>query len=131
MRYSTPWSTSEAESPPRNSRNSPSEQTDDAPDLIEKDQVDIEREIPTDDTRGSNRSIRVMQSRRRSTSKELARQVSGTRRTLHDERLSLPQSSPYRRSRGFWVPVAPTILGYPKAAPPPVPRNEPQIRWVG
>ena len=52
MRYSTPWSTSEAESPPRNSRNSPSEQTDDAPDLIEKDQVDIEREIPTDDSQG-------------------------------------------------------------------------------
>jgi nitroreductase len=30
-----------------------------------------------------------------------------------------------------WVPVAPIIVGYPKAAPPPVPRNEPQIRWVG
>jgi Nitroreductase len=30
-----------------------------------------------------------------------------------------------------WVPVAPIIVGYPKAAPAPVPRNEPQIRWVG
>ena len=30
-----------------------------------------------------------------------------------------------------WVPVAPIIVGYPKAAPHPVPRSEPQIRWVG
>jgi len=30
-----------------------------------------------------------------------------------------------------WVPVAPIIVGYPKAPPHPVPRNEPQIRWVG
>jgi nitroreductase len=29
-----------------------------------------------------------------------------------------------------WVPVAPIIVGHPKAAPAPVPRNEPQIRWV-
>lgn len=30
-----------------------------------------------------------------------------------------------------WVPVAPIIVGYPKAAPAPVPRKEPKIRWVG
>jgi nitroreductase len=30
-----------------------------------------------------------------------------------------------------WVPVAPIILGYPKASPNPVLRTEPQIRWVG
>jgi len=30
-----------------------------------------------------------------------------------------------------WVPVAPIIVGHPKMAPPPVPRKEPQIRWVG
>ncbi|MGO9170730.1 MAG: nitroreductase family protein [Rhodomicrobium sp.] len=30
-----------------------------------------------------------------------------------------------------WVPVAPIIVGHPKAAPPPVPRKEPVIRWVG
>lgn len=30
-----------------------------------------------------------------------------------------------------WVPVAPIIVGHPKAAPPPVPRKEPEIRWVG
>jgi len=28
------------------------------------------------------------------------------------------------------VPVAPIILGHPKANPPPVPRNLPEIRWV-
>ncbi len=30
-----------------------------------------------------------------------------------------------------FIPVAPIIVGHPKAAPPPVPRNEPQTRWVG
>jgi nitroreductase len=30
-----------------------------------------------------------------------------------------------------WVPVAPIIVGHPKAAPPPVPRKQPEIRWVG
>ncbi|MGP0094228.1 MAG: nitroreductase family protein [Xanthobacteraceae bacterium] len=30
-----------------------------------------------------------------------------------------------------WVPVAPIIVGHPKIAPPPVPRKEPEIRWVG
>jgi nitroreductase len=29
-----------------------------------------------------------------------------------------------------WVSVAPIIVGHPKAAPPPVPRKEPEIRWV-
>jgi nitroreductase len=29
------------------------------------------------------------------------------------------------------VPVAPIIVGYPVAFPQPVPRNEPEIRWVG
>jgi nitroreductase len=29
------------------------------------------------------------------------------------------------------VPVAPIIVGHPKSPPPPVPRKEPQIRWVG
>lgn len=29
------------------------------------------------------------------------------------------------------VPVAPIIVGHPKAAPPPVPRNAPKIRWIG
>ncbi|HML13506.1 MAG TPA: nitroreductase [Xanthobacteraceae bacterium] len=30
-----------------------------------------------------------------------------------------------------WVPVAPIIVGHPKAVPPPVSRNEPQVRWIG
>ena len=29
------------------------------------------------------------------------------------------------------VPAAPIIVGHPKAAPPPVPRKPPEIRWVG
>ena len=30
-----------------------------------------------------------------------------------------------------WVPVAPIIVGHPKATPTPVPRNKPVVRWVG
>jgi len=30
-----------------------------------------------------------------------------------------------------WAPVAPIIVGHPKAAPPPVARKEPVVRWVG
>jgi nitroreductase len=30
-----------------------------------------------------------------------------------------------------WVPVAPIIVGHPKAAPPPVARKEPEIRRIG
>lgn len=29
-----------------------------------------------------------------------------------------------------WLPVAPIIVGHPKTAPPPVPRREPEIRWI-
>ena len=29
------------------------------------------------------------------------------------------------------LPVAPIIVGHPKSTPPPVPRKEPQIRWIG
>ena len=32
---------------------------------------------------------------------------------------------------GAWVPVAPIIIGHPKAPPPPVPRKRPEILWVG
>ena len=39
----------EAGSPPRKGRNSHSEQTDEAPGLIDKEQVEVEREIPADD----------------------------------------------------------------------------------
>ena len=37
------------ESPPRDRRNSPSEQTDEAPGLIDKDQVEVERDLPAED----------------------------------------------------------------------------------
>lgn len=30
-----------------------------------------------------------------------------------------------------FVPVAPIIVGHPKSASPPVPRKEPDIRWIG
>ena len=30
-----------------------------------------------------------------------------------------------------YAPVAPIIVGHPKSAPPPVPRKEPEIRWIG
>jgi nitroreductase len=30
-----------------------------------------------------------------------------------------------------WVPVAPIIVGYPKSPAQPVPRKEPEIRWIG
>jgi nitroreductase len=30
-----------------------------------------------------------------------------------------------------WVSVAPIIVGYPKSAPPPVPRKESVVHWIG
>lgn len=30
-----------------------------------------------------------------------------------------------------YKPAAPIIVGHPKSAPPPVPRKEPEIRWIG
>jgi nitroreductase len=38
------------------------------------------------------------------------------------EALQLPQG---------YMPVAPIIVGHPQAAPPPVARKEPEIRWIG
>ncbi|MGP1615874.1 MAG: nitroreductase family protein [Pollutimonas bauzanensis] len=32
---------------------------------------------------------------------------------------------------GPWVPVAPIVVGHPKAIPPRVPRRQPQVRWIG
>lgn len=49
MRHRTGTKLSEAALPPRRGRNSPSEQTDEAPGLIEKEAVEIEREIPAED----------------------------------------------------------------------------------
>ena len=47
--------------PPRNPRNSPSEQTDEAPGLIESEEVEIERDIPADD----NQPVERIEPRRR------------------------------------------------------------------
>jgi hypothetical protein len=41
--------------PPRNPRNSPSEQTDEAPGLIEREEVEIERDIPAEDNQSVER----------------------------------------------------------------------------
>ena len=30
-----------------------------------------------------------------------------------------------------YLPIAPIIVGHPKTVPPPVPRKEPEIRWIG
>ena len=49
MRYSGQRNVSETASPRRKRRSPPSEQTDEAPGLIEGEQVEVEREIPADD----------------------------------------------------------------------------------
>ena len=48
MRYTSQRNVSESASPPRTRRIPPSEQTDEASGLIEKEQVDVEREIPAE-----------------------------------------------------------------------------------
>jgi hypothetical protein len=55
MRYSSGKRIAEMKSPPRNRRNSPSEQTDEAPGLIENEEVEVEREIPADDNQAIER----------------------------------------------------------------------------
>lgn len=49
MRYANGWESSRMAAPPRNRRNSPSEQTDEAPGLIGREDVEVERDIPADD----------------------------------------------------------------------------------
>jgi hypothetical protein len=60
MPYSSGKRISETASPPRKGR--PSEQTDEAPGLIEREQVEVEREIPAED----NESIEQIERRDRS-----------------------------------------------------------------
>jgi nitroreductase len=45
--------------------------------------------------------------------------------------LNTPEGKAMLDIPSAWVPVAPIIVGYPKAAPPQVPRKEPIIRWIG
>jgi hypothetical protein len=49
MRYSGLGKYSEITSPPAKRRTTPSEQTDEAPGLIEREQVDVERAVPLED----------------------------------------------------------------------------------
>ena len=56
MRYSDPGKFSEVASPPTKRRTPPSEQTDEASDLIESEQVDVEREAPLDENESIERS---------------------------------------------------------------------------
>jgi hypothetical protein len=55
MRYPGGANISAAKSPPRNARNSHSEQVDEPPGLVESEQVEVEREIPADDNQAIER----------------------------------------------------------------------------
>jgi len=44
--------------------------------------------------------------------------------------LNTPDGKAALRLPGSWAPVAPIILGHPKAAAAPVPRKAPEIHWV-
>jgi nitroreductase len=44
--------------------------------------------------------------------------------------LGTPEGKARLKLPAAYVPVAPIIVGHPKSAPPPVPRKEPEIRWV-
>ena len=45
--------------------------------------------------------------------------------------LGTPEGKTLLQLPAAYRPVAPIIVGHPKSAAPPVPRKEPEIRWVG
>lgn len=45
--------------------------------------------------------------------------------------LGTPEGKTLLKLPAAYKPVAPIIVGHPKAAPPPVARKEPEIRWIG
>ncbi len=45
--------------------------------------------------------------------------------------LGTPEGKALLKLPAPYKPVAPIIVGHPKSAPPPVPRKEPEIHWVG
>jgi hypothetical protein len=55
MRYSGQRNISETAPPPRKRHTPPSDQTDEAPGLIEREQVDIEREAPLEENQSIER----------------------------------------------------------------------------
>jgi nitroreductase len=44
--------------------------------------------------------------------------------------LGTPEGKTAVRLPASYVPVAPIIVGHPRSVPPPVPRKEPEIRWL-
>lgn len=44
--------------------------------------------------------------------------------------LGTPEGPAVLKLPAAYRPVAPIIVGYPKAMPPPVPRKEPEIHWI-
>lgn len=44
--------------------------------------------------------------------------------------LGTPEGKVALKLPAAYKPIAPIILGHPKLAPPPVPRKEPEIRWL-
>lgn len=45
--------------------------------------------------------------------------------------LALPEGRSALGVPEGYMPVAPIIVGHPKSQPPPVPRKQPTIRWIG
>jgi nitroreductase len=45
--------------------------------------------------------------------------------------LATPEGKAALKLPENYMPVAPIIVGHAKAPPPPVPRKEPEIRWLG
>lgn len=44
--------------------------------------------------------------------------------------LGTPEGKAAVKLPASYVPIAPIIVGHPRSAPPPVPRKEPEIRWL-
>ena len=45
--------------------------------------------------------------------------------------LGTPEGKAALNLPAAYVPIAPIIVGHPKSVAPPVPRKEPEIRWIG
>ena len=45
--------------------------------------------------------------------------------------LGTPEGKALLKLPAQYKPVAPIIVGHPKSTPPPVPRKQPEIRWIG
>ncbi len=45
--------------------------------------------------------------------------------------LGLSEGKALLKMPAAYKPVAPIIVGHPKTPPPPIPRNAPEIRWIG